>query len=41
VEDRGQWEDVDPDALIIFKWILTKWQCEGLDWINVIQDKNN
>jgi hypothetical protein len=36
---RNHLEDLGIDGRITLKWILHKKGCEGVDWINLAQDK--
>jgi hypothetical protein len=33
-------EDPDIDGRIILKWIFKKWDGEGMDWIDMAQDRD-
>jgi hypothetical protein len=33
-------EDPDVDERIIFKWIFEKWDGEGMEWIDLAQDRD-
>ena len=39
-EERGHVEYPDVDGRIILKWIFRKWDLEGMDWIDVAQDRD-
>jgi hypothetical protein len=32
-------EDTDVDGRIILRWIFRKWNVEGMDWIELVQDR--
>jgi hypothetical protein len=39
LREQDYFEDVEKDGRIILKLILKKW-CEGVDWIQLAQDRN-
>jgi len=33
-------EDPDVDVWIVLKWVFTKWERGGMDWIDLAQDRD-
>ena len=40
LRERDHWEDPDIDGRIILKWIFRKWDVGGMDWIELVQDRD-
>jgi hypothetical protein len=39
-KERDRWEDQDVDGWTILKWILERLGWDGMDWIDMNQDRN-
>jgi hypothetical protein len=37
---RDHWEDQDVGGWAILKWILRETGCDGMDWIDLAQDRD-
>jgi hypothetical protein len=40
LRERGRVGDPGVDGMIILRWILRKWDVDGMDWIELAQDRN-
>jgi hypothetical protein len=40
LRERDNLEDRGVDGRIIIRWIFKKWDGEGMDWIDVAQDRD-
>jgi hypothetical protein len=40
VRDGDPLEDPDVDGRVVLQWILEKWDCGRMDWIDLIQDRD-
>jgi hypothetical protein len=39
LRERDHLEDPDVDGSIILRWIFRQWDVEGMDWIELAQDR--
>jgi hypothetical protein len=40
MRERDHWGDPGVDGRIILRWIFGKWDCEGMNWIGLAQDRD-
>ena len=40
LRERHHLEDPGVDGIIILRWILRKWGCGGMYWIDLVQDRD-
>jgi len=40
-EGKNHLGDPGVDGRIILRWILTKWNVGGIDWIDLVQDRDS
>ena len=40
LRERDRWGDPGVDWKIILRWIFRKWDVEGVDWIEMAQDRD-
>jgi hypothetical protein len=40
VGNRYHWGDPGVDGRIILKWLFSKWELGGMDWIQMAQDRD-
>jgi len=40
LKERDHWGDPGADLRIVLRWIFRKWDVEGMDWIELAQDRH-
>jgi hypothetical protein len=40
LRERNYWRDPDADGRIILRRIIRKWDVGGMDWIELVQDRD-
>jgi len=41
LRERDHWGDPGVDVRIILRWIFQEVRCGGVDWIELVQDRDN